>query len=151
VCDDESVTAVPLVPPSGTVTFLFTDVVASTRRWVDDPVGMRAALKTHDEVMRSAIAVHGGYVFSTAGDSFAAAFGSVPDALGSAAEAQLGLHSTPWASDPILVRMGVHVGEADERDGDFFGSEVSRTARVMGVAHGGQVVLRRACLLGRQA
>ena len=138
---------VVVVPPSGTVAFLFSDVVGSTRRWVDDSVGMRSALQTHDGVMGSVIIAHGGYVFSTAGDSFAAVFRSVPEALDCAAAVQHGLHSAAWVGEPILVRVGVHVGEADERDGDYFGSEVSRTARVMGVAHGGQVVLTEAARL----
>jgi len=143
VRDDDVVTS-EIVPPSGTVTFLFTDVEGSTRRWVEDQAAMRAALAVHDELMRSVITAHGGYVFSTAGDSFAAAFGSVARALECAAAAQLGLLSASWVGDPMAVRMGVHVGETDERGGDYFGREVSRAARVMGVANGGQVLLTEA-------
>jgi class 3 adenylate cyclase len=122
--------------PSGTVTFLFTDIEGSTRRWVDAPAAMRVALGVHDELMRSVIAEHGGYVFSTAGDSFAAAFGSVPQALECATAAQIALLVAPCSGDPMAVRMGVHLSDADERDGDYPVPEVARAARVMDVANG---------------
>jgi predicted ATPase/class 3 adenylate cyclase len=127
--------------PSGTVTFLFTDIEGSTRLWEAAPKAMRTALARHDEVLRGPIERHGGYVFSTGGDGFGAAFGRAGDALDAAREAmgQLGAETWPDRA-PIRVRMGLHTGEAEERDGDYFGPAVNRAARLMAVAHGGQVV-----------
>src|SRR4051794_7543043 len=122
--------------PSGTVTFLFTDVEGSTTLWERDEGRMDVALSSHGEVMRAAFARHGGYVFSTGGDSFAVAFSSPVEAVQAAVEAQLGL-----ADVGIRVRMGLHVGEARERGGDYFGPTVNRAARVMAAAYGGQVLV----------
>jgi class 3 adenylate cyclase len=125
--------------PSGTVTFLFTDVEGSTRLWEDHPDVMHDVLARHDEIVRGAIESHGGRVVKSTGDGFHAAFGTAYE--GVAAAAQVGLGSESWpAGLELRVRMGVHAGEATERDGDWFGSEVNRAARVMAVAHGGQVV-----------
>jgi class 3 adenylate cyclase len=130
---------------SGTVTFLFTDVEGSTRLWDSEPETMRAALARHDEIVRSSIDSHGGRVFATGGDGFAAAFHRVGDGLGAALEAQQRLGGEEWPGECVLrVRMGLHVGEVDERDGNYFGSAVNRAARLMAVAHGGQTVLSQA-------
>src|SRR4051812_17862161 len=100
---------------------------------------MRRALQLHDELLRSAIAAHGGYVFSTGGDSFAAAFSVVGEAVAAATEAQAGLGRAAWPGTARLhVRMGIHTGEATERDGDYFGPTVNRAARIMAAGHGGQ-------------
>ena len=130
--------------PSGTVTFLFTDVEGSTSLWQDHPQAMSAALSRHDEILRSAIEGHGGYVFSTAGDAFAAAFESAPGALTAAVAAQRALSTESWGDAVIRVRMGLHIGEAEERGGDYFGNVVNRTARIMSLAGGGQVVVSSA-------
>ena len=131
--------------PSGTVSFLFTDVEGSTRLWDEHPAAMREALARHDEILRSAIEDRGGYVFSTAGDAFSAAFTRAGDAAGAAVAAQLALWGEPWPVDAQLrVRMGVHTGEAHERDGDYFGAAVNRAARLMALGHGGQVLLSSA-------
>jgi predicted ATPase/class 3 adenylate cyclase len=131
--------------PSGTVTFLFTDIEGSTRLWADAPDAMRSALARHDEIVRSALGAHGGYVFSTGGDGFAAAFARAGDALAAAVEAQSRLSTEPWPETAVLrVRMGLHTGEAEERGGDYFGLVVNRAARLMAVAHGGQVVCSQA-------
>jgi predicted ATPase/class 3 adenylate cyclase len=123
------------------VTFVFTDIEGSTRLWEEHPVEMQGALARHDEILRSAIERHGGFVFSTAGDAFAAAFGRVGDALAAVGDAQQALSRAEWPSpEPLRVRMGVHTGEAQERDGDYFGPAVNRAARIMSVAHGGQVL-----------
>lgn len=128
--------------PSGTVTFLFTDVEGSTSLWDSEPGPRAAALERHDGVLREVIDGHGGYVFSTAGDSFAAAFGRAADALSAAADLTSRLADQSWeTSVPIRVRVGVHTGEAQERDGDFFGPAVNRAARVMAAGHGGQVLV----------
>ncbi len=128
--------------PTGTVTFLFTDVEGSTRAWEQHAEAMAVALRRHDEILRTAIDAHDGYVFSTAGDAFSAAFARVDDAVAAAVDAQQSLLAEPWpAPIEVRVRMGLHTGEADERGGDYFGPAVNRAARVMGAGHGGQVLL----------
>lgn len=115
------------IRPSGTVTFLFTDIEGSTRLWDERPGAMRVALAQHDAVVRNAIERANGFVFSTGGDGFAAAFHRAEDALRAAIDAQRQLGATPWPDDAELrVRMGVHTGEAQERDGDYFGASVTR-------------------------
>ena len=128
--------------PTGTVSFVFTDVEGSTRLWEQQPEAMRVALTRHDEILRAAIDDHGGYVFSTAGDAFSAAFHTPFDAVSAAVEAQRRLQAEPWpAGAQIAVRMGVHTGTAHERDGDYFGTALNRAARLMGLAHGGQILV----------
>jgi len=125
------------------VTFLFTDVEGSTRWWEHDEAAMNAVLKTHDETIGKAVAAHHGRIFSHAGDGFAAAFLSAAEAIAAAADAQRGLDALDGHL-PIAVRMGLHTGEAFERDGDYFGPALSRAARLMACAHGGQIVCSRA-------
>ena len=128
--------------PTGTVSFLFTDVEGSTRLWQEHPDGMDAALERHDRVVRDAIESHGGYVFSTAGDAFAAAFHTATRAVDAAVSAQRALLDQPWSDGVrIRVRMGIHTGEAVERGGDYFGSTLNRGARVMAAGHGGQILM----------
>lgn len=129
------------IPPTGTVAFLFTDVAGSTRLWDADRQGMATSLATHDRIMQRAIADHGGYVFATAGDSFAAAFPTASAALEAAVEAQLALLAESWNGPPIRVRMGIHIGSAQERAGNYFGPDVNRAARIMSAANGGQVLV----------
>ncbi len=131
--------------PTGTVTFLFTDIEGSTPLWDAHPDEMGIALPRHDSILRSAIDRHDGYIFSTAGDGLAAAFATAADAIAAAIDAQRLLHDEAWP-DPIRlhVRMGLNTGETDERDGDYFGPPVNRAARLMGVANGGQIVLSAA-------
>ena len=94
-------------PPTGTVTFLFTDIEGSTRLWEDHRQEMEAALEHHDEILRSAIRARNGYVFSTGGDGFAAAFSRVQDAIDAAIVAQSQLVGTAWPEQmSIQVRMG---------------------------------------------
>ncbi len=128
-------------PPTGIVTFLFTDVEGSTRLWDAHPEDMQGALERHDQILRSAITGHAGMVFSTAGDSFAAAFRTPVDGLMAAIAAQLALASEAWAGPTIKVRMGLHSGSAQERDGDYFGPTLNRAARIMAAGHGGQILL----------
>jgi class 3 adenylate cyclase len=131
-------------PPSGTVTFLFTDIEGSTRLWEARPSEMRVALARHDEVLRSAVESVGGFVFSSGGDGFAAVFGRAGDAVAAALAAQHALTSMEWPTGlELRVRMGLHTGEAQERDGDYFGSALNRAARLMAAAHGGQIVCSR--------
>ena len=127
-------------PPTGDVTFLFTDVEGSTGLWERQPDAMRIALEEHDRRLRAAIDAHNGYVFTTAGDSFAAAFTSVPDALAATIDAQLHLLE-PCGDIDIRIRIGLHTGVASVRDGDYFGAVVNRCARIMSAGHGGQILL----------
>jgi predicted ATPase/class 3 adenylate cyclase len=127
--------------PSGTVTFLFTDLEGSSSSWDREPTSMDASLKIHDEIVRRTVAVHGGHVFSTAGDSFAVAFAVAADAVQAAIDIQRTLHATSWpVGVSMAVRMGLHSGHAVERDGDYFGPVVNRAARLMAAGHGGQIL-----------
>ena len=119
--------------PSGVVTFLFTDVEGSTRRWEADADGMRTALAAHDEVLRGEIEAHGGFMFKHTGDGVCAAFASPGSAVDAAMAAQRALE--------LPVRMGLATGEAELREGDYFGAVLNRAARVMAAGHGGQVLL----------
>jgi predicted ATPase/class 3 adenylate cyclase len=133
------------VMPTGTVTFLFTDIEGSTRLWERDASAMQSALARHDEILRSAMEERGGYVFKTVGDAFCAAFLTAPDALEAAMVAQLLLLDEQWVeSTPLRVRMALHTGAPEERDGDYFGPPVNRVARLLSAAHGGQVLLSAA-------
>ncbi len=128
--------------PSGTVTLLFTDVEGSTRLWDAERDAMAAALRRHDEILRDAIDQAGGYVFKTVGDSFCAAFSAARAGLDAALAAQRNLAAQSWpTSRPIVVRMGLHAGVCEERDGDYFGPAVNRAARLLAVASGGQVLV----------
>ena len=128
--------------PTGTVTLLFTDIQGSTRLWEAEPGQMAAALRRHDEILRTAIEDAGGYVFKTVGDAFCAAFATAPAAVRAALAAQQDLSEQSWlTSRPIAVRMGLHTGVCEERDGDYFGPVVNRAARLEAVAHGGQVLV----------
>jgi class 3 adenylate cyclase len=128
--------------PSGTVTFLFTDLEGSTRLWEEHPEAMKPALARHDELLRAAVADHQGHVVKTTGDGMHAVFATTRDALDAAVAMQLGLVAASFGeTGPLRLRMGIHTCEAQYRDGDYFGSEVNRAARLMGVAHGGQIVV----------
>nr|WP_327137970.1 adenylate/guanylate cyclase domain-containing protein [Mycolicibacterium komanii]CRL74388.1 putative ATPase [Mycolicibacterium komanii] len=120
-------------PPTGVVTFLFTDIEGSTRRWESDADAMRVALACHDKVLRSAIEAHDGFVFSHSGDGLAAAFASPRAAVEAAVDAQRELE--------LPVRMGMATGEAEVRDGDYFGTVLNRASRVMAAGHGGQILV----------
>src|SRR5215216_2543014 len=113
--------------PSGTVTFLFTDIEGSTASWEHQPEAMRVALARHDALIRAAITEHGGYVVKTMGDAFHAVFVRAPEAVAAAVDAQRRLQAEPWGElGPIRVRMAVHTGAAEERDGDYYGPPLNR-------------------------
>lgn len=128
--------------PSGTITFFFTDIEGSTRLWESHPDAMRIALARHDELLRNTIESHGGYVFKTVGDAFCAAFATASEALSAALSAQECLRAEPWkeATAP-RVRMAIHTGSAQLRDGDYFGPPLNRVARLLAAGHGGQILL----------
>ena len=119
--------------PSGVVTFLFTDIEGSTRRWEADAGAMRSALAAHDAQVRDAIETHDGWLFKHTGDGVCAAFSSPRAAVDAAVAAQRSLE--------LPVRMGLATGEAELRDGDYFGAVLNRAARVMAAGHGGQILL----------
>ena len=130
--------------PSGTVTFLFTDIEQSTRMWETRREAMRVALARHDQLLRSVIESAGGYVFKTVGDSFCAAFVAAAEAVGAAVAAQRALSAEVWPQGlELRVRMALHSGSCEERGGDYFGPPVNRVARLQATAHGGQVVMSR--------
>jgi predicted ATPase/class 3 adenylate cyclase len=128
--------------PSGTVTFLFTDIEGSTRLWEHEPAAMGSALARHDALVREAIDRHEGHIFMTAGDAFCAAFKAPRSALAAASEAQVALTNEPWAGRvPIKVRMALHTGVAEVRDSGYFGPPLNRVARLLAAGHGGQILL----------
>ena len=103
---------------------------------------MQRALSRHDDILRKAIEERGGYVFKTVGDAFCCAFPTAPDALEAALETQRTLKGEEWeGTGPLRVRMALHTGVAEEKDGDYFGPPVNRVARLLSAAHGGQVLL----------
>src|SRR5262245_42422743 len=128
--------------PTGTVTFLFTDVEGSTRLWEEQPEAMTTSMARHDAILRDAVEARGGYVVKTTGDGVHAVFGAARDALAAAIDGQHALAAHDWdALADLRVRMGVHSGEAEHRSGDYYGSATSRAARLMSVAHGGQILV----------
>lgn len=131
-------------PPSGTTIFLFTDVVGSTRLWAADEDAMSASLRVHDEVVRDELAADGGTVFFTAGDSFGAAFRSASSALRAAERIHARLAGVDWPGPTLRVRIGVHLGDAELRDGTYLGPVVNTAARVLDAGHGGQTLFTEA-------
>ncbi len=131
--------------PSGTVTFVFTDVEGSSQRWETHREAMKAAVAHHDALMRATIERNRGYVFKTVGDAFCAAFHTPLDAVKAAVEIQRALAQTDFSAvEGLRVRVGIHTGHADERDGDYFGPTLNRVARLMSVGHGGQTLVSAA-------
>ncbi len=143
--------------PSGTVTFLFTDIEGSTMRWEQHPAAMRAALARHDALLHEGIAAHHGVVLTERGegDSFFALFARPSDALAAACALQRALAEETWPEEvaPVRVRMALHSGEAGLWEGgDYRGSAVNRCARLRAAGHGGQILLSAAtCALVRDA
>lgn len=128
--------------PTGTVTFLFSDIEGSTQRWERDSAAMSEALQRHDAVMREAIEAHAGYVFKEMGDAFCAAFSAAPEALAAAVRAQRAIAAEDFSGvNGLRVRMALHAGDAEERGGDYFGPAVNRVARLLAIGHGGQVLV----------
>jgi predicted ATPase/class 3 adenylate cyclase len=128
--------------PTGTVAFLFSDIEGSTSRWERDRVAMAEALRRHDRILRESIESSDGYVFKTIGDAFCASFASTGDALRAAVAVHRGLACEDFrAVDGLRVRIAIHVGQAEERDRDYFGPTVNRVARLLSTAHGGQTIL----------
>jgi adenylate cyclase len=128
--------------PTGTVTFLFTDIESSTRLWETDHDAMRKALARHDLLLRKCIDAQRGHVFKTGCDAFCAVFENASDAVHAALAAQLVLNGEPWPeSNRILVRMALHSGDAELRQGDYFGPPLNYVSRLLTAAYGGQTLL----------
>ncbi|MBI2777836.1 MAG: adenylate/guanylate cyclase domain-containing protein [Chloroflexi bacterium] len=126
-------------PPSS---FLITDIEGSTRLWEEQSAAMGPALALHDRVLRSAVEGHHGIVVKTMGDGLLAIFDDPIAAIGAALAAQRGLRDMEWGpTGPLRVRMAIHVGPAEARDGDYFGPALNRAARILAIGHGGQVLL----------
>ena len=129
--------------PTGTVTFLFTDIEGSTTLWEKFPDAMAVAQARHDQILRDAIESNHGYIFQCIGDAFCAAFHNAGDALCAAMQSQAGLHNEKWGDAVIKVRMGIHTGKAEiQENGDYKGyAALSRVQRLMSAGHGGQTLL----------
>ena len=130
--------------PSGTVTFLFTDIEGSTRMWEEHPDVMRAAFsRRHDEILESVTAHYDGSIFSRMGDGMAMAFGSASKALTAAIAVQENLFAEPWPTvlGRLSVRMGIHTGDAMVVDEQYLNPPLNRCARLMAIGHGGQVLV----------
>jgi class 3 adenylate cyclase len=128
---------------TGTLTFLFTDIQDSTQLWEQRPDEMRAALRRHDTLLRHAIQTNNGYVFKTVSDAFYAVFPTAPEALTAAhiAQRDVTFFGEAWGETPIRVRMALHTGTAEERNGDYFGPAINRVAQLLSAGHGGQILL----------
>ncbi len=132
--------------PSGTVTFLFTDVEGSTKLAQEHPREWPALLAAHNNILQQAIEACNGYVFQVVGDSFAGAFHDASDALNAALQAQRSLQEQVWSPAPLRVRMGIHTGaanlETEAHQTRYVGyATLALTQRIMSAAHGGQVLL----------
>lgn len=137
---------IPSATVTETLTFLFSDIVDSSKLWDEHPEPMRASLGVHNEILRTSVEGNGGTIVKDRGDGFLAVFGAASDAINAAIEVQQRLAETDW-DEPIgalRVRLGVHTGTAEARDGDYFGPDVNRAARLEAAAHGGQVLISEA-------
>jgi predicted ATPase/class 3 adenylate cyclase len=129
-------------PPSGTVTFLFTDIEGSTKLARQHPEIWEAARAKHHSILQEAVKENKGFVFQIIGDAFCAAFHTAGDGLKAAVKAQQGLHHEIWGECVIRVRMGIHTGEAEAHDNEYQGYlTLSLVQRLMSAGHGGQVLV----------
>jgi predicted ATPase/class 3 adenylate cyclase len=128
--------------PSGTVTFLFTDIEGSTKLAREHPEAWDAAQRQHHKILREAIESQSGFVFQIIGDAFCSAFHRAGDALRAAYQAQQRLRQEPWGETPIRVRMGIHTGEAEAHGDEYRGYlALSLVQRLMSAGHGGQILV----------
>jgi predicted ATPase/class 3 adenylate cyclase len=131
--------------PTGTVTFLFSDLENSTRLWEEHPEAMKAALARHDEILRAAVEARGGRVVKSTGDGLHAVFETAHAGAVAAVGAQRALAGESWGeTGPLRVRMGLHTGEAEHRAGDYYGPVLNRAARLTAAGHGGQILVTQA-------
>ena len=128
--------------PTGTVTFLFTDIEGSTRLAESTGAGWAGILERHFEVLRAAVSEHDGIEFGTEGDALFAVFGSAPGAAAAAVDAQRGFQAEGWPGGAtVRVRMGLHTGEGQLSGGTYVGLDVHRVARIASAGHGGQILV----------
>ena len=120
---------------------MFTDLVGSTERWEREPDIMRALLRAHDDVLTTSIPRHRGEIVKHTGDGMMAVFDDADAAIACAIDIQRGVLAIDAGEEPLRVRVGLHCGPAERRLGDLFGSDVNRAARVMSLAHGGQILV----------
>jgi predicted ATPase/class 3 adenylate cyclase len=133
--------------PSGTVTFLFTDIEGSTALWERDQVAMATAVAQHLNLLRHAVEAHGGVLFKTIGDAVQAAFPTAPGAIAAAVAAQWALQAEQWPDPPgpLRVRMALHAGEAEpDVRGDYLSAPLNRLSRLLSAGHGCQILLSQA-------
>jgi class 3 adenylate cyclase len=130
-------------PPTGNVTFLFTDIVGSTERWEQHGDAFLPVLQAHNAILNEAVTRCGGYVIKTEGDSFKIAFADPVDAARCSVLAQAALQRYPWPQDvgAVSVRMAIHTGQPFMQANDYFGPPVNRTARILSASHGGQILV----------
>jgi len=130
--------------PSGTITFLFTDIEGSSKLWERHPEAMRHALAKHDRILRASSEANGGFVFKTIGDAFCMAFHTAHQAVACAVQVQRELHGESWDGiGAMKVRVALHTGPAELRDDDYFGPSLNRVSRMLAAAHGGQTLVSR--------
>src|SRR6266511_3130125 len=128
--------------PSGTVTFLFTDIEESTKLARDHSEIWESLRARHHQILREAIGLNNGFIFQIIGDAFCAAFHRAGDALNAAYLAQQDLQHEPWKESLIRVRMGIHTGEAEAKNNEYHGYlTISLVQRLMSAGHGGQVLV----------
>ena len=129
--------------PAGTVTFLFTDIEGSTKRWEANPAAMQVAFARQEAILRHAVEANSGYAYKMIGDAFQAAFSTAPQALHAVIDAQRSLYSESWPSETgeVRVRMALHTGVTEERGDDYVGPLLNRVARLLSAGYGGQTLL----------
>jgi predicted ATPase/class 3 adenylate cyclase len=129
--------------PAGTVTFLFTDIEQSTKGWERDAAAARLVVERHLMLIRQSVETHGGVHFKTIGDGTQSAFATAPQGVAAALVAQRALLDEPWpsAEQRPRVRMALHAGTAEPRDGDYLAACLNRLARLLDSAHGDQILL----------
>ncbi|HLZ64845.1 MAG TPA: adenylate/guanylate cyclase domain-containing protein [Aliidongia sp.] len=131
-----------ILPDSDGAAFLFTDIEGSTRRWETAPEAMRQAMHRHDAILRATIARHRGRIFKSRGDGFGVVFPSMHQAVAATVDGQRALIAADWSDiGGLKVRMALHCGPVEPRDGDFFGPTLHRLARLLGVGHGEQILM----------
>src|SRR5918993_168209 len=129
--------------PGGTVTFLFTDIEQSTKGWERDAAAARVVVERQLALIRQTVQTHGGVHFKTVGDGTQSAFATAPQGVSAALHAQLALLGEPWPSAELRprVRMALHAGTAEPRDGDYLAACLNRLSRLLDAAHGEQILL----------
>ena len=141
--------------PTGTVTFLFTDIEGSTQLWEKHPEEMKSALAKHDAILKDTIESNSGHVIKTTGDGIHAVFAKAMDTVNATIQAQHILQQTSEffknSEVSLRVRMGLHTGEAELRENDYYGQSLNRAARIMAVGHGGHGMSESSAAFGARA